>query len=151
MKSIKDTKSKYPLGVWISIIALCLTSTAWIMQAVSLLNWDAAVDMGLQMNSFTGDALEQAMARKERGEAIADIIWVLPLNLVALTGLFKKQFYGFVTAMMVFAICIYFPLFYIFQIGNTHPETVWAAIILWAVPSAIGIIALWNKKKLFVL
>lgn len=87
------------------------------MQAYSLIDWENAVNLGLQNGSFKGDDLEKALAAKERGEAIADLIWALPINLIAIIGIFRKEFYGFVAAMMEFAICIYFPLFYIFQIG----------------------------------
>jgi len=51
--------------------------------------------------------------------------------------------------MMEFAICIYFPLFYAFQIWNTYKMTVIGAIILWAIPSALGIIGLWANRTFF--
>lgn len=149
MKTDSSKTSNYSIGIWIAIVALCLTFTAWIMQAYSLLNWEEAIKLGLQNSSFTGDALEQAMANKERGEAIADIIWVMPLNLLAFLGIIRKRLFGFIAAMMVFSICIYFPLFYIFQIWSSHPDTVIAAICLWAIPSTLGIAGLWNNRKQF--
>lgn len=137
------------LGIWIALIALLLISLAWLMQAYSLLNWESAVNLGLQNGSFSGDALDRALANKERGEAIADLLWPLPLTFVAAIGLLKKTFYGFVASMMTFAICIYFPLFYIFQMWNVHPETVMGAILLWGIPSILGITGLWANRQLF--
>ena len=139
----------YPLGIWLAFIALFLISLAWIMQAYSLLDWDSAVKFGLQNNNFSGDEIEQANATKERGEAIADLLWPLPLTILAFIGLFKKKFYGFVAAMMDFAICIYFPLFYVFQLWNSHIETAIAAVVLWGIPSILGIVGLWSNRKLF--
>jgi hypothetical protein len=140
---------RFTVGIWISLTALILIFLAWIMQAYSLLDWENAVTLGLQNGSFKGNELDVAIATKEKGEAIADLLWVLPLNIIAFIGIFRKKFFGFVAAMMVFAICIYFPLFYIFQIGETFPETVLGAVILWAIPSVLGIIGLWINKGIF--
>ncbi len=120
------------------------------MQAYSLFDWEGAVKLGLQDSSFEGDAAERAMAVKERGEAIADLLWALPLTTLAFFGLINRKFFGFVTAMMTYAICIYFPLFYVFQLWNTtHFETAIGAVILWGIPSLIGIFGLWSNRKLF--
>ena len=140
---------RHPIGIWIALIALSLTFLAWIMQAYSLLNWESAVNLGLQNGRFNGNAFDQALANKEKGEAIADLLWVLPLNIIAFIGLMYKRFIGFVAAMMVYAICVYFPLFYIFQIGNVFPETAIGATILWAIPSILGIIGLWSNRNIF--
>lgn len=148
-KILKHKAGSYPLGIWIAFIALLLIFLAWLMQAYSLLNWESAVGLGLQNGSFSGDALDRAVASKERGEAIADLLWPLPLTCVAVFGLFKKTFCGFVASMMVFAICIYFPLFYIFQLWETHRETAMGAVILWGIPSILGIMGLWVNRQIF--
>jgi hypothetical protein len=140
---------KIPIGIWLALIALCLIFFGWIMQAYSLLDWESAVKFGLQNNSFYGDGIEQVNANKERGEAIADLLWPFPLTIIAFIGLIRNKFYGFVAAMMEFAICIYFPLFYIFQLWNTHLETAIVAVILWGIPSLLGIIGLWSNRKIF--
>ena len=31
---------RYPIGIWVALIALLLTFLAWMMQLYSLLNWD---------------------------------------------------------------------------------------------------------------
>ena len=149
MKSLKKIIGPYSLGIWIALFALLLTFLAWIMQVYSLLDWENAVKFGLQNGSFNGNDLDKLLATKEKGEAIADLIWVLPINIIAFIGLFRKKLFGFVAAMMVFAICVYFPLFYIFQIWNTHLETVLFAILLWAIPSILGIVGLWMNRELF--
>lgn len=150
MNFLKNKINRYPLGIWIAIVALILIFLAWLMQAYSLLDWEAAVDLGLQNERFTGDAAERALADVERGVAMADIVWALPLTIIAFIGLLRKSFIGFIAAMMVFAICVYFPLFYLFR-ESMDTETVLAAVFLWAVPSLLGIIGLWNNIAYFSL
>ncbi|MCK5101443.1 MAG: hypothetical protein KAR17_01470, partial [Cyclobacteriaceae bacterium] len=118
MNILNKNISRYPIGIWIALIALILTFLGWIMQAYSLLDWEGAVSLGLQNGSFNGDAMEKALAQKEKGEAIADMLWPLPIAIIAFIGLLRKKFIGFIAAMMEFAICVYFPLFYIFQLWN---------------------------------
>lgn len=150
MKFLQKKLGPQSLGIWMAIIALILTFTAWIMQAYSLLDWENAVKLGLQNGSFDGNSAEKMLASKEHGEAIADLIWPFPLAIIALYGILKRKFYGFVAAMMVYAICIYFPLFYIFQIWETHPETVLGAVFLWGIPSLLGIIGLWANRNIYM-
>ena len=138
----------YPLGIWLAFIALFLISLAWIMQAYSLINWEGAVKLGLQNESFTGDLAECEMAGVERAVAIADILWPLPLTVIAFVGLIRNRFIGFVAAMMTFAVCIYFPLFYTFR-ESTGIGIVLIVILLWAIPSLLGIAGLWSNRKLF--
>jgi hypothetical protein len=149
MNVFKIDIGKFPLGIWIAFFALCLSLLGWLMQAYSLLNWESAVNLGLQNSSFTGDAVERSMANKEKGEALADMLWPLPLAIIAIVGLANKKFYGFVAAMMEFATCVYFPLFYTFQLWSTHMDTIIAANLLWLVPSFFGIFGLWSNRKIF--
>ena len=76
----------FPIGIWIALIALIVILLAWLMQTYSLLDWEGAVKLGLQRGSFSGDALDRALANKERGEAIADLLWALPINIIAISG-----------------------------------------------------------------
>jgi len=144
---MKKQIGKYPLGVWIALTALFLIMLAWIMQAYSVIDWEGAVKLGLQNSSFSGDDVERTMANKERGEAIADLLWPLPITIIAIVGILRKKLFGFVGAMMEFAICIYFPLFYLFQLWNSDMETALSAIILWGIPSVLGIIGLWTNRN----
>ncbi|MDP8268461.1 MAG: hypothetical protein P9L97_07025 [Candidatus Tenebribacter davisii] len=148
MSFFKKKIKRFPLGIWIALIALVLIFLAWLMQSYSLLDWEGAIELGVQDESFNGNAAEQALADVERGIAIADIIWVLPLTIIAFIGLLKKRFIGFAAALMVFAICVYFPLFYVFR-DSMNPEIKLAAILLWAVPSILAIIGLWANRMYF--
>ncbi len=150
MNIMRKEIGPFTTGIWIALIAILLAFLGWIMQAYSLLDWEGAVKLGLQNGSFTGDEVERALANKERGEAIADMLWPLPIAVVALVGLLRKNFIGFVAAMMEFAICVYFPLFYIFQIWNTNIDTVIGAVILWGIPSLLGIMGLWANRESFL-
>ncbi|KPL12495.1 MAG: hypothetical protein AMS26_17405 [Bacteroides sp. SM23_62] len=69
---------------------------------------------------------------------MADIFWPLPLTIIALIGVIGKRLFGFVAAMMDFAICIYFPLVFTFQRWDSQRDTVFAALILFALPSLLG-------------
>ena len=148
MKLFKKEIGRFPLGIWIALIALLIIFLAWLMQAYSLLDWEGAVELGVQNESFTGDAAERAIADVERGVAIADILWALPITIVAFIGLLRKKFVGFVAAMMVFAVCVYFPLFYAFRVSMDF-NIMLAAIFLWAIPSLLSIIGLWSNRKIF--
>ena len=149
MEILKKKINRYPLGIWIAILALVLICLAWLMQIYSLLDWDGAIRLGVQYDSFTGDITERAMADVEKGVAIADILWVLPITIIALIGLLRKKFVGFIAGMMTFAVCVYFPLFYIFR-ESTSFDIVLVVLFLWAVPSLFGIYGLWINRNLFI-
>ncbi|PLX22799.1 MAG: hypothetical protein C0597_01785 [Marinilabiliales bacterium] len=145
---MKKILGRYPFGVWIAILALLLICLAWLMQMYSLLNWEGAIKLGVQDNSFMGNEIDRTLADVERAVAIADILWALPLTLIAIVGILKRKFYGLTTAMMTFAICVYFPLFYAFRESMSF-DMVLAAMFLWAMPSLFGIIGLWINRKIF--
>jgi len=148
MDILKKKINRYPLGVWIAISALILICLAWLMQIYSLIDWEGAVKLGVQDDSFTGDMTERAMADVERGVAIADILWALPITIIALIGLLRNKLIGFIAAMMTFAVCVYFPLFYTFR-ESTSFDIVLVVILLWAVPSLLGIIGLWINRAIY--
>ena len=148
MEILKKKINRYPLGVWIAILALILICLAWLMQIYSLIDWEGAVKLGVQDDSFRGDITERAMADVEKGVAIADIFWALPITIIALIGLLQKKFVGFIAAMMTFAVSVYFPLFYTFR-ESTSSDIVLVVIFLWAVPSLLGIFGLWLNRNLF--
>lgn len=119
------------------------------MQAYSLLDWDRAVDIGIQNERFTGDAAERVWAKESWGVALADLLWPMPIGIVAIVGLLRKRFFGFTAGLMEFSIGVYFPLFFAFQRWTTYPETVITAIFLWMIPSLLGIIGLWENREYF--
>ena len=132
------------------LVALGFAMLAWAMQMYSLIDWEGAIKLGLQGDSFSGDALERSLAKVEWGVAWADMLWPLPLTIIGFFGVWRKKMIGFTAAMMNFAICIYFPLFYTFRWWNTQFDTVLAAIILFAFPSLLGILGLWINRRLFL-
>ncbi len=149
MNIFKKEIGRYPIGIWTALIALSLIFLAWLMQAYSLLDWEGAVKLGLQNASFTGDDAERALADVERGIAIADILWAFPISIIAFIGLLRNRFIGFVASMMVFAVCVYFPLLYAFR-DSTNTDIVLVVLFLWATPSLLGIIGLWTNRKIFL-
>ena len=150
MSVLTKEVGRYTIGIWIAFIALVFTLLAWIMQVYSLINWEGAINLGIQNESFNGDQVEQALANVEWGIAMADIFWPLPLTIIAFIGMLKLRLFGFVAAMMNFAICVYFPLFFAFQRWDSHLMTVIAALMLFALPSLLGILGLWTNRKLFI-
>ncbi len=147
---MKKMVGQYPLGVWFAIIALILLFLAWVMQGYSLIDWDKAVDLGIQNERFGGDPVEEAWALESFAVVIADLIWALPIWIIAFIGIIRKKVIGFVAAFMELAIGVYFPLVFAFQRWNTFRETVFIALLLWVVPSLIGIIGLWMNKHFFL-
>ena len=119
------------------------------MQIYSLIDWEGAVKLGVQGESFMGDMAERAIADVERSVAIADILWGLPITIMALIGILSKKFIGFVTAMMAFAICVYFPLIYTFRESMSF-DIILTTHLLWTIPSLLGIYGLWMNRNLFI-
>jgi hypothetical protein len=146
MKILQKKLWKFSLGTWLAFLALILISLAWIMQAYSLFNWESAVNLGIQNNSFSGGPTDLVQAQYDKSIAIADLLWPLPLTVLALLGVLKKSVAGFIASMMTFAICVYFPLFHFFHLWDAHPGTAMAAILLWAFPSLLGIAGLWANR-----
>jgi hypothetical protein len=144
-----QTKGRFPVGIWFVLFTKILILLAWLMQAYSLFDWEAAIMLGIQNDSFSGGDIEKTLANVEHSVALADMVWALPISIVAFFGLWQKQFYGFMAVTMEFAICVYFPLVFSFQRWHTLPETAMAAILLWAIPSLLGIICLWLNRDHF--
>jgi len=140
---------RYPLGVWIAIVAILTLFLGWGMQAYSLLDWDRAVDLGIQNERFSGGSSERAWAKASWGLAVADLIWPLPIGIAALVGIFRRRLYGMVAGSMELAIGVYFPLFFAFQRWSTFRSTAIAAVFLWLVPSLLGIVGLWMNRDFF--
>ena len=138
-----------PVGICIAYIALFLLILAWCMQAYSLFDWESAVNLGLQNERFTGDDVERVWAYESWSVAVADMLWPLPLCVIAFIGLLNKRLYGFAAGLMEFAIGVYFPLFFAFQRWSTYRETAIIAIFLWTIPSLLGIAGLWINRGEF--
>jgi len=140
---------RFPIGVWIALVALLLQLLAWGAQAYSLIDWDGAVELGLQSDRLTGGEAEHTWAMADWGIAAADIVWCLPVAVVALVGLLRSKFYGFVGAMMQFAIGVYWPLVFAFQRWTTHQDTVLAVLMIWGATSLLAIVCLWANRRYY--
>ena len=134
MNILNKSIGRFPLGIWIAIVALRTLFLGWGMQAYSLLDWDGA---------------ERAWAQESWGVAAVDMLWPLPIGIAALIGLLRKKIFGFAAGLMEFSIGVYFPLVFAFQRWTTNPETVIVAIFLWMIPSLLGIIGLWANREYF--
>lgn len=149
MGMLTNRAGRFPVGLWIALVAIVLLFLAWAGQAYSLINWDHAVDLGLQNERFTGDAAERTWALESRGVAIADMLWPLPLGVVALVGLIRLKRYGFAAGFAELSIGVYFPLFFAFQRWALYPGTVLLALFLFALTSLLGMAGLWVNRDLF--
>lgn len=149
MSHLQKKTGRFPVGVWYAVGALSLLMLAWCMQAFSLLNWNHAVELGIQNERFSDDPAESAWALESWGLAMADMAWPLPLTLIALTGVLRRRFYGFAAGVMACAIGVYFPLFFAFQRWHTFRGTVYSALILFSVPCLIAIAGLWANRDWF--
>ncbi|MHA2031335.1 MAG: hypothetical protein ACW99A_09635 [Candidatus Kariarchaeaceae archaeon] len=150
MKLLKKEFGKYPLGIWIVLISLgSLLFIGMGGQMYSLLDWDNAVDLGLQNERLSGDLPEKTWAEAAKSEAKADMIWFLPILIFAFIGVIRRQFFGFTTAMMSFGIGVYFTLIFAFSRWDTYRETVYQAFAVFTIPSLLGIIGLWYNREYF--
>ncbi len=150
MTLLQKQLGRFPLGVWLAFLALGLLCVAWVMQGYSLLDWDWAMKLGFQNEGFDGDPAERAWALESWGVAMADMLWPMPVTLVALVGMLRTRFYGLVFAMMAFSVGVHFPLFFAFQRWATFPGFVIAALLLFTLPGLIGIVGLWANYRTFV-
>ncbi len=150
MNLMRKEIRKNPLGVWIAMIAIgSLLFIGMGGQAYSLLDWDSAVDLGLQNDRLDGDLEESTWAKASEGEARADMIWFLPFLIIALVGVLRRTFYGFTTAMMSLSMGVYFSMIFAFTRWNLYRETVYQAMIIFTIPSLLGITGLWTNRAEF--
>jgi hypothetical protein len=74
-------------------------------QALSLLDWDLAVRLGLQENDrHSSDVIQRLLAEVEWGVCVADVFLVLPLLMIGLAGVLCRRHWGMIAAMMA-ALC----------------------------------------------
>jgi hypothetical protein len=149
MEDSRKPIGRFPFAIWFSLAVLGLLMVAWAMQAYSLLDWESAVALGIQNERLAGDAAERAWALESWGVAAADMLWPLPITVVAIIGIMQRRFYGFVAGMMAYSIGVYFPLFFAFQRWSTYPGTVITALVLFWAPSLLAILSLWTSRDEF--
>ncbi len=149
MQTFRVNIGRYPLGVWLALLGLVVLLCAWVMQAYSLLDWDRAVDLGLQNERFTGGPAEQVWALESWGVAVADLLWALPVTLVAFVGVVRKRFFGLAFGLMALSVGVYFPIVFAFQRWSTFQGTAVVAILFFTVPSFLGVVGLLASRNFF--
>ncbi len=149
VRHLQQKFGAFPTGIWVALLALAILMLAWGMQAYSLLNWDHAVSLGIQNERFSDDPAETAWALESWGVAMADMLWPLPLTVVALVGIFRRRFFGLAAGLMACAVGVYIPLFFAFQRWQTFRGTVFLALMLFSAPCLIAVIGLWANRSWF--
>jgi len=138
------------LGIWFALVALAvLFLVAWAGQAFSLIDWDGAVDFGFQNDRHTGDAVERTWAKENWGIAVADMLWPVPIGIIAFIGLLRRRFYGFAAGLMELTIGVYFPLVFALNRWSDLRGTAILALVLFLIPSLLGIVGLWVNRRAF--
>lgn len=144
------TLGRFPLGIWFALVALAvLFLVAWPGQAYSLIDWDGAVDLGFQNDRRTGDAVERTWAKENWGIAVADMLWPVPIGIIAFIGLLRRRFYGFTAGLMELTIGVYFPLVFALNRWSDLRGTAILALVLFLIPSLLGIVGLWVNRRAF--
>lgn len=138
-------KPKIPPGVWVIVGFHIFSLVIWFFgQTLALVAYDTVATWGLQPPRAE---LDPAIVEVNRGVALADTLVMLPLFIVAATGLYRRRFYGAVSSWLVFGMTLYWPLvFWCCQkffaaTGIAHQPTSLAAVIL---PGALWLIAAWG-------
>jgi hypothetical protein len=139
----------FPVGVWLALLALVILMLAWAMQAYSLFNWEHAVELGFQNERFVDDPAESAWALESWGVAMSDMLWPLPLTVIALVGIFRRRFFGFAAGLMACAIGVYFPIIFALQRWHTFRGFVVVALAVFSIPSLFAIVGLWVNRRWF--
>ena len=103
-------KSKLPAGIKIIIGFHLLNILLWtIGQGGAVISYDTVAEWGLQ---DPREVLDPVIVEVNRGIGLVDMIIMIPLFIIAVTGLWRKKFYGAVTSWMVFGISLYWPVNY---------------------------------------
>lgn len=98
-----------PVGLWMALFCMlvCIVLGGG-GQALSFVNWDAAMRLGFQENDPNDpDITERILAHVEWGVSAGDTLISLPLFLVGLAGLIFRRSWGMVAAMMAAASWVY--------------------------------------------
>jgi hypothetical protein len=122
---------------------------AWGTQTYAVIDWDGAVDIGLQNDRFSGGDAERARAQLDWGVAAADQAWPLPIAILAFVGLLRMRPFGFAAGLMELSVGVYWPLVFAFQRWSTHRELVLVALAVWSLTSAVGLVGLWTNRSHF--
>ena len=109
-----DMNNKRNFGFWILIsIGVLLLLFLLIGQSYSLINYNAAVHLGLQEST---EEIGQVGIAFAKGFAFADTAIYIPLLLSGVIGLLKRKKWGVYMMFASCAISVYWPLVHLFAI-----------------------------------
>jgi len=91
----------------VAVVALLVNLVFLAGQLYSLIAWDSAVEHHMQEYRFETN---RGRARQDWGICIADMLWQLPLTLVAFFGLMGRFPFAYSVAMMALSLEVYWPI-----------------------------------------
>jgi len=101
-------KSSKPIGFYILILISVILLILLLMgQTYALINYERAVDLGLQESADEVGLLGIAWAR---AFALGDTLVYIPILFIGLIGILKKTFWGYVFMLCSLAISAYWPV-----------------------------------------
>ena len=105
MKEKSDKQNKITLGVKLIIGFHILNLIIFVVgQGGAVVSYDTVAAWGLQE---ARDTIDPIIVVVNRGIGLADVIIGVPLFIIAIIGLWRKKYFGFVASWMVFAISLY--------------------------------------------
>ena len=105
MKTKSDTQNKITLSVKFIIGFHILNLLMFVVgQGGAVISYDTVAGWGLQE---ARDTIDPVIVVVNRGIGLADVIIGVPLFIIAITGLWRQKYFGFVASWMVFAISLY--------------------------------------------
>lgn len=119
--------TKIPLGIKIIIGFHLLNIFLWtIGQGGAVISYDTVAEWGLQ---DPRELIDPVIVKVNRAIGLADVIILIPLFIIATTGLWRLKFYGIVASWLVLGISLYWPVvfwcsqYFYGQAGIKHQST----------------------------
>ena len=101
-------QKKLPTAIKIIIGFHLLNILLWTFgQGGAVFFYDTVAKWGLQ---DPRDYIDPVIVEVNRGIGLADMISIMPLFIIAVIGLWRLKFYGFVASWMAFGFSIYWPV-----------------------------------------
>ena len=149
-----------PAGLWLVGALLVWGALGFVTQAISVFSWKTALRLKLQEDDpESDDPLERALVPVEWGVALADVFVQGPALILAFWGLYARHWIGLAGATAMFVVLVYAGLFYPLQrygikfwgIGDWRRwrRLALAFFFMAALPSLIGLVALWSNWRYF--
>ena len=147
---MNNLQGRIPAGIKLIIGYHLLNIILWtIGQGGAVIAYDTIASWGLQ---DPGDLIDPVIVQVNRGIGLADMIAIIPLFIIAATGLWRLKFYGAAASWMAFGWSVYWPVvfwtsqYFFSQNGIKHQPIQMITII---VPAFFGGFALWGSWYLF--